>query len=447
MPDVTLKSPTAAGHVVALFERLEGQRSAEPAWLRTRRRNAMIAFEHLGFPTTRDEEWRFTNIKPIAGARFSPAPSVTAVSSQAAAGYLIPGIDGSVLTFVNGRFAPALSSLRPGVRLGSMAELLRSDATILERHLGRYASTADRAFVALNTALFEDGAVIDVEPDTVVGAPVQLVFLSADNGTPIASHPRVLIVAGRNSQVRVIESFGGVDGGARTFTNAVTEIVTEAGAVVEHYRLQRERDESFHIGHTQFQLGRSSNSTSHAVSIGGLIARHEAVAVLADEGVECTLNGLYLADGSRLVDNHTEIDHAMPHGGSHELYKGILAGQARAVFNGRIRVRPDAQKTDAKQTNKTLLLSDDAQINTKPQLEILANDVKCTHGATVGQLSEDAMFYLRARGIGADEARGLLIRAFAIDVVNRMSLEPVRAELDRLLASWLPGALAREVVA
>ncbi len=219
------------------------------------------------------------------------------------------------------------------------------------------------------------------------------------------------------------------------------------GAVLEHYRVQREALSAFHVGHTQFQLGRASGSSSHAMAFGGLIARHDAVAVLGDEGADCTLNGLFLADGSQLIDNHTEIDHAMPHGTSHELYKGILGGQARAVFNGRIRVRPDAQKTDAKQTNKTLLLSDDAQIDTKPQLEIFANDVKCTHGATVGQLSEDALFYLRTRGIGLEDARSLLIRAFATDVTGRIGLEPVRAELDRLLAARLPGALAERAFA
>ena len=216
------------------------------------------------------------------------------------------------------------------------------------------------------------------------------------------------------------------------------------GAVVEHCRLQRESDSAFHIGHTAFHLGRSSRSSSHAFAFGGRISRHDAVAVLGDEGADCTLNGLYLAGGSQLIDNHTEIDHATPHGTSHELYKGILGGRARGVFNGRIRVRPDAQKTDAKQTNKALLLSDEAQVNTKPQLEIFANDVKCTHGATVGQLSQDALFYLRARGIGVDDARSLLVRAFAADVTSRIALEPVRAELDRLLAARLPALLGEE---
>jgi Fe-S cluster assembly protein SufD len=244
----------------------------------------------------------------------------------------------------------------------------------------------------------------------------------------------------------MIETFAGV-GPARGFTNAVTEILVGDGSVFDHYRLQREAESAFHVGHTQLQLGRSSTSSSHAIALGGQVARHDTVAFLAGEGAECTLNGLYIADGTRLIDSHTEIDHAVPHGTSHELYKGILTGRARGVFNGRIRVRPDAQKTDARQTNKTLLLSDEAQVNTKPQLEILANDVRCTHGATVGQLSEEALFYLRARGIGLSDAKNLLVKAFAADVTARIGLEPFRAELDRQLAIRLTSALAEGALA
>jgi Fe-S cluster assembly protein SufD len=299
--------------------------------------------------------------------------------------------------------------------------------------------------VALNTALFEDGALITLADNTVAELPIQVVFLSTVTPAPAMSTPRVLVVLGRNSQAKLIETFGGL-GPACGFTNAVTHIVVGDGSVLEHCRLQRESESAFHVGHTGFHLGRSSRSSSHAFAFGGLIARHDAVAVLGDVGADCTLNGLYLGGGARLIDNHTEIDHATPHGTSHELYKGILGGRARGVFNGRIRVRPDAQKTDAKQTNKTLLLSDDAQINTTPQLEILANDVRCTHGATVGQLDQDALFYLRTRGIGMEDARRLLVTAFAADVTSRIGLEQVRAELDRLLADRLPGLLAEEVL-
>jgi Fe-S cluster assembly protein SufD len=438
--------PTRTSTHLSAFERLDSGRSHEPAWLRATRRAAAGAFERLGFPTTRDEEWRFTNVAPIAETAFAPAPPA-AVSRADAQRFAIPGVDGPVLVFVDGRYAPALSvAAGSGVTASSLADALEHDPSRLEPHLGRHVTFTDRAFAALNTALFEDGAFVAIPDHLVFDDPIQILFLSTVTATPAASHPRALILAGRNSQVKVIETFAAL-GASRGLTNAVTEIVVGPGAVVDHYRLQRESEVAFHIGHTQFQLGRSSTSSSHALAFGGLIARHDAVAVLADEGAECTLNGLYLADGVRLIDNHTEIDHAMPHGTSHEVYKGILDGRARGVFNGRIRVRPDAQKTDAKQTNKTLLLSDDAQVNTKPQLEIFANDVKCTHGATVGQLSEDALFYLRARGIGVDDARSLLVRAFATDVTGRMRLEPVRNELERLLAARLPGTLAERAFA
>jgi Fe-S cluster assembly protein SufD len=439
---------TKSSTYLATFEDVDRGRTGEPAWLRATRRSAAGAFQRLGFPTTRDEEWRFTNVSPIAETAFSAAPPA-AVTGADAKPFLIPGIEGPTLVFVDGRYSPELSLAGvggPRITVCSIADALERDAARLEPHLGRYVTFTDRPFAALNTAMFEDGAFVAVADDVVLDEPIQIVFLSTATPAPAVAHPRVLVVAGRNSQLKLVETFGAI-GPSRGFTNAVSEIVVGPGAVVDHYRLQRESETAFHIGHTQFQLGRSATSSSHALALGGLIARHDAVAVLADEGAECTLNGLYLADGVRLIDNHTEIDHAMPHGSSHEVYKGILDGRARGVFNGRIRVRPDAQKTDAKQTNKTLLLSDNAQVNTKPQLEIFANDVKCTHGATVGQLSEDALFYLRARGIGADDARALLVRAFATDVTSRIALEPVRTELDRLLATKLPGTLAEKAFA
>jgi Fe-S cluster assembly protein SufD len=428
---------------LATYDRVDASRRHEPTWLRDIRRASAAAFGKLGFPTTKDEEWRFTNVAPLAATPFVPAPP-GAVARSAVSSFVVPGLAGPVMTFVNGRFAPRLSNLGErvaGVTTVSLAEAIAHDPASLQPHFGRHTDVTTRPFAALNTALFEDGALIAVADNTIVGDPIQLVFLATVTPAPAVSHPRVLVALGRNSQARVVETFAAI-GPARGFTNAVTEVVVGDGAVLEHYRVQREAFSAFHVGHTQFQLGRASSSASHAMAFGGLIARHDAVAVLGDEGADCTLNGLFLADGSQVIDNHTEIDHAMPHGTSHELYKGILGGRARAVFNGRIRVRPDAQKTDAKQTNKTLLLSDDAQIHTKPQLEIFANDVKCTHGATVGQLSEDALFYLRARGIGLDDARSLLIRAFATDVTGRIGLVPVRAELDRLLAARLTGALA-----
>jgi len=446
----TTRTQESVQQYLAAYDRLEAARRSEPAWLRTARDRGIDLFASRGFPTTRDEDWRFTNVGPIAERVFDAAggPEGPSYRSQVAVPSW-PGLSGTTLVFVDGRHAPALSSVTPeqGVLVSGFADALTAAGEVLEANLGTRTAGADQPFGALNTALFEDGAVISVRPGVVVASPIRLVFLAGASAGPVASHPRVLVVAGANSQLQLVEEFSAVRPEAANFTNAVTEIVLGEGAVVDHYRLQREAQAAFHVGLTHVHVGRSASASSHAVAVGARIARHDAVAVLAGQGGDCTLNGLYLGGGTQLLDNHTEIDHATPNGTSHELYKGILDGQARGVFNGRIRVRPDAQKTDAKQTNKTLLLSEDAQVNTKPQLEILANDVKCTHGATVGQLSQEALFYLRARGIGVEDARSLLVRAFALDVISRMRLEPVRTEFDRLLASRLPGTLAEKAFA
>ncbi len=435
---------SSASQFEASYAAAAVHRALEPSWLRGIRSRAAGAFSRLGFPTTRDEDWRFTNVAPIAEGRFEPADASFEASPADRDRLLVAGIAGPVLVFVDGRFAPGLSRLEGlpgGVALRSLAANGRADG--LQRHLAAYAAFDQRSFTALNTALFPDAAVVEIAPRTIVEEPIQLLFLSSGRaGT--ASFPRALVIVGEASQVRLVETFGSAGTGP-AFTNAVTELVAGPASVIEHYRLQREADNAYHVGLTQSRVARSANVSTHNAALGALISRHDAVVVLAEEGAESTLDGVYVAGGQALVDNHTEVDHATPHGSSHELYKGILGGRARAVFNGRIRVRPDAQKTDAKQTNKTLLLSNEAQINTKPQLEIFANDVKCTHGATVGQLSADALFYLRARGIGAADARAMLVRAFAGEVVGRMQLEPVRELLDRLIAERLPGAGERSL--
>jgi Fe-S cluster assembly protein SufD len=275
-----------------------------------------------------------------------------------------------------------------------------------------------------------------VPKETTVRAPIHLVFLTV-GGARVMTHPRILVVAGVNSRVSVVESYGAL-GTDAYFTNTVTEIVAAEGSNVHHYKVQRESVPSFHIGGLYIQQRRDSTVVCHSISLGGSLVRNDVTAVLDGEGCTCTLNGLYLSDGHRLVDNHTTIDHARPNCASREVYKGILSGRAQAVFNGRIIVRPDAQKTDAKQTNKALLLSEDAQINTKPQLEIFANDVKCTHGAAIGQMDEEAIYYLRARGIGYEDAKHMLIRAFAGDVLQQMPLQPLRDHLDGELVRRLP---------
>jgi Fe-S cluster assembly protein SufD len=421
---------------VAAYERLKTS-AAGPVWLRDAREAAMRRFADQGFPTTRHEDWRFTNISPIAQTEFAaagPAPTAEQVASHLFADSLA-----HVAVIASGRFAPELSSLDavPGdVFVGSLRTALAGEAAWMQPALAQLA-VGDHPFTWLNTGLFEDGVLVRVPDNVIVERPIQIHMASDAAADPTVSHPRVLVLAGENSQVSIIESYGGPEG-QTYFTNAVTEVLVAPGAVVHHVKVQRESRKAFHIAGTFARLGRGSVFASHNISLGGGIVRNDISAVLDGEGGEATLNGLYLADGGRLVDNHTVIDHASAHCPSHELYKGVLGGRARAVFNGKIFVRQDAQKTNAKQTNKALLLSDDAQINTKPQLEIFADDVKCTHGAAIGQLDEDALFYLRARGIGRIDARDLLIRAFAGDVLQQVRPASLYERLEALMLDALP---------
>ena len=352
------------------------------------RKRAAERFEARGFPTTREEDWRFTNVAPISKANFGVAAAKVSGHSLRAA--------------------------------------LEQCPELIEEHLGRYATYENNPFVALNTAHFEDGAFLHVPANTVVGEPVWVDFTATSDR---ATHIRNLIIVGPNSQVRIVERYTGT---GRYFTNAVTEIVVGENATVEHVKLEEESLDSYHVATIQVQQARNSNFKSHNISLGGLLVRNDVNSVLAT-GCEGTVNGLYLAKGKQHVDNHTALDHAAPHAASHELYKGILDGASSAVFNGKIIVRKDAQKTDAKQTNKNLVLSEDASINTKPELQILADDVRCTHGATVGQLDEEALFYLRARGIGKTDARDLLIYAFARDVIDRIGIAEIRDYLEKAL--------------
>jgi Fe-S cluster assembly protein SufD len=306
----------------------------------------------------------------------------------------------------------------------------------VEGTIARVGEWRNHPFTALNTAFLADGAVVVVPEGVNVPAPIHLLFLSAGQARAM-SHPRVLIAMGTSSDATVVESFGAA-GADSYFTNVVTEIAAAPNSTLHHYKLQRESASSSHVGAIYVRAARDAQVICHSVAFGGALVRNDVNVVLDGEGAGCTLNGVYVSDGTRLVDNHTTIDHAMPNCASREVYKGILADRARAVFNGKIIVRPDAQKTDAKQTSKALLLSADAQINTKPQLEIFANDVKCTHGAAIGQIDEEAIFYLRARGLGEREARQMLVRAFAGDVLNQIPLEGLRTWLDRELVLRLP---------
>jgi Fe-S cluster assembly protein SufD len=310
-------------------------------------------------------------------------------------------------------------------------------SNLVEKHLAQYADVSKEVFAALNTAFLSDGAFVYLPKGTVLENPIHLLFVSTgESSRPSVSHPRTLVVAEASSQAQIIESYAGFGPGVY-FTNAITEVVAGEDATIDHYKLQREGLDAFHIGTVQLQLERSANISTQSISLGGALVRNHVNAVLNGEGAEATLNGFYLVNGTQHVDNHTSIDHAKPHCTSHELYKGILDGRARGVFNGRIIVRPDAQKTDSKQTNKNLILSEEALVNTNPQLEIYADDVKCTHGATIGQLDSDALFYLRSRGIDLVSAKHLLTYAFAGDFIHRLKIEPLRTELEKTLVARL----------
>jgi Fe-S cluster assembly protein SufD len=402
------------GNWVAEFS---GQSPAAP-WLQELRASAFARFAELGFPTTHDEEWRFTNVAPIARTTFAlPQPVTVNV------GRLAPWATGARVVFVNGVLAGNVPDLPKGVQIGSF-----SDGA--EQYLARYAAVADNAFVALNTAFLNQGAFVRVARGTVVEQPIHLVYITTGQaGKPVHAHPRSLIVIGPDAQCTIVESYVGA---GSYFTNAVTEIVASDSAVVDHYKVTVEAPDAFHVATLQANLGRSTNFSSHSISLGGALVRNDAGAMLS-EGTEAILNGLYIVNGTQHIDNHTAIDHAKPHAASHELYKGILDGKASAVFNGRIMVRKDAQKTDSKQTNKNLVLSDEAVINTKPELQIFADDVRCTHGATIGQLDAESLFYLQSRGIGKKEARSLLTYAFAQDIIDRVKVESLRTALEQIL--------------
>jgi Fe-S cluster assembly protein SufD len=411
-----------------LFEKsLNGEAKS---WLHPLRKEALARFDQLGFPTTRHEEWKYTNISAIAKEHFSPVlqPDFTAVSEGDIARYNYGGLDAHLLVFIDGLFAAERSSvgtLPEGVRLSSLAEALRADSDMIQHHLAKYAEYREDPFAALNTAFVYDGTFLHIPANTVMDKPIHLLYLSTQQSQPFITHPRNLVIADANSRGQIIETYAGQKNGTY-LTNSVTEFIVGESSFLEHVKIQEESLAAYHISTSVAYQRANSNFSSHSISFGGKIVRNNPTAILDAEGVESTLNGLYLGTGSQLIDNHTVIDHAKPHCNSHELYKGVLDGNARGVFNGKIFVRLDAQKTDAKQTNKALLLSDEATIDTKPQLEIFADDVKCTHGATIGQLDENAMFYLQARGIAKDMARDILTYAFASDVIDRVEIKELR---------------------
>lgn len=422
----------------------ERQLPGADAWIADLRGRARARFESVGFPTTRDEAWKYTNLAALQRQRFQPAVGA-AVTEEQLRPMLLDGFDAFRLVFVNGNYRADLStppSIGNRTVGGSLAATLRDDAHAVEAHLGRVAPLDTHPLAALNTAFLLDGAYVELPAGAVLDRPIELVYVATAEAL---AQPHTLIVAQAGSGATVVERYVGAEG-SRYLTNAVTEVVLERGASVEHYRVQQESGQGFHIGGVYVQQHEGSHFTAYAVDLGGLLVRNDVQTHFVAERVACTLNGLYVADGRQHVDNHTLINHAKPRGTSREFYKGVLAGRARAVFNGRVIVHPDAQQTDAEQVNNNLLLSEDAEIDTKPELEIYADDVKCSHGATVGQLDEDQLFYLRTRGIDDAQARDLLTFAFANDVLHRFRLAPLRGMLERALNTrLLQGRTLREL--
>jgi Fe-S cluster assembly protein SufD len=436
MPSVAEKPPVFA---TALDKRPQGG----PRWLEDLRSRGAARFAALGIPTVRDEEWRFTNVTALGSIDFLPAEPISGAAERL---HGFAYTDAPVrLVIVNGRFDTTLSrtkGLPAGVQVGSLAAALKEQADVVQRYFGQLADFSSRSFAALNTAFVQDGAFIYLPDGAVLDTPIHIVYLSgADGGLKVIGHPRTLVVAGAGAQARIIESYIGASD-ETYFTNAVSEIFVGENAGIDHYKVQEESLDAYHIASLHAHTSRSSRFSSHSFTLGGKAVRNDVLVILDGEGGDCTLNGLYLADRDRLVDNHTTIDHAKPHCGSHEVYKGILGGASRAVFNGKIIVRQDAQKTDAKQTNRALLLTNGATINTKPQLEIFADDVKCTHGAAIGQIDEDAIFYLRTRGLTYAEARDMLIHAFAGQVLDGVKIQPLRDALEAELFEQLAKDLA-----
>jgi Fe-S cluster assembly protein SufD len=407
-------------------------------WLRELREKAFARFCETGFPTTHDEDWRFTNVSPIAKTSFRLAVGETLPSIEQVEPFFVPGA-ACQLVFVNGRFAEPLSSigsLPSGVRVSGLAAQISRDPAALQPHLGRYLNIDRDAFSALNTAFLEDGAYVHIRRGTVIHDPICFLYISTSSETPFMSHPRNLIVAENETQATIVEDYVSL-GESPAFCNTATELFAGDNAAISHYMIEREHKQAFNISTLRIEQRRSANVSSHSVLLGGGLVRNNVHPVLAGEGSECLINGLFIGNSQQHLDNYMLVEHASPHCASRQFYNGILDDQAHGVFHGRIIVHKDAQKTDAKQTNRNLLLSDDARIDTKPQLEIYADDVKCTHGATIGQIEENALFYLRSRGIDEISARKLLLLAFANECLDRMAANPAREHVEKLINEHL----------
>ena len=416
-----------------------------PDWVRVLRNEAISHFAEHGFPSPRREDWRFTGIQPLIEAAF-PLVSGSARLSTSHVSRLALGVASwPRLVVVDGRYVPSLSSLAglPGsVRAGSLAEAIERDDPAVRAHVGRHARYDANPFTALAAAFLHDGVYLVASAGAVVSEPVEILFVSTRGERPALSHSRALIVTERGARVSVLETHVAADGG-RYLANAVTELVVGEGARVGYYRVQRDSIEAYHVATTHAVIARDAALSACAVALGASLARHDLVTVLDGPGADATLNGLYLLGGRQVVDHHMLVEHARPHCTSHELFNGVLDGHARSVFTGRIHVHPGAQRTDAKQVNNNLLLSRDARADSQPQLEIYADDVKCTHGSTLGPVDDVSLFYLQSRGLDRAAARNLLTYGFAADIITRVPDALVRGVLDGLITSRLQQEAAR----
>jgi Fe-S cluster assembly protein SufD len=433
------KQTAADKHVhLSNFTR-QGERGAPQPWVEELRRKGIGRFEQVGFPSRKVEAWRFTNLEPIVRTPFRLGDLEGPDNGALAAEHYSFGREAAVeLVFVNGhyvsRFCKHGKPLPRGVVVSSLAQALDAESDRVQRHLAKYAAIEANPFVALNTGFVNDGAFVFLPSNVTVEGAIHLVFISTGGHEPTVSHPRVLVVAEDNVEATVVESYVGSGSGVY-FTNAVTEFVTGKDCRIDHCKLQQESLSAYHVATMQVDLGRASRFISHAATIGGKLTRNDLNVVMNGEHADATLNGLVMIGGEQHCDNHTLLRHEKPNCPSHELYKHVLDGRATCVFKGQIFVQKDAQKTDSKQTSKTLLLSDDAYMNSQPALEIYADDVKCTHGSTTGPVDEEAVFYLRSRGVGLEAARHLMSYAFAADVTRRMRVAPVRRRLEDFMAA------------
>ena len=408
-------------------------------WLELVRNSAMDRFEQLGFPTVHDEEWKYTNLAPLAKQSFVPARRATNFSLDGAQ-FVYSETKTAHLVVVNGFLSEELS-VTTGLDKAVAIDLLSAVADarynkVARAYLARNAGYHNNGLAALNTAFLQSGLFVWIPRNVRVETPIQVTFVTDAEHADAASFPRLLVVAEENSSATLIETFVSTRH-QHYFTNAVAEIVLREGARLEHYRMQRESDKAFHTSITSASLGRNASYDTTSINLGGRLSRHDVAVVLDHEGAECRVDGLYLAGSDQHTDTHSVIDHQQPHCTSHQLYKGILDGNARAVFNGKIFVREGAQKTDAMQTNKNLLLSQQARVDTKPQLEIYADDVKCAHGAAVGQIDEEELFYLQARGINPELGRSLLTYGFAEEVIGKIKIDSIRSQLDEIVLRQL----------